>query len=204
MIEESIKNFIKQNMHLIESDDWLAFYAEADDYLSSVSISKISEMLLKAGVNPLITIDTVPSGFLFTSHIEKFKLPSNIKIIGESAFEQCKQLTDIAFNNGLAFIRSYAFERCESLGPNIYFPDSLREIGNLAFNRCKSIKALSFGKNVSYLATDCFQFCPIEKIEFRGTVSELETGNKVGEFTQAFGSIDEIICDDGIYKLRNW
>lgn len=156
MVKESIKNFIKQTTHLIESNDWLTFYEEANDYLSSVTISEITEMLLKAGVNPLIIIDTVPSGFLFKSHIEKFKLPSNIKIIGESAFEQCKELTTVTFNEGLESIKAYAFEKCGSLGPNIYFPDSLREIGNLAFNRCKSIKALSFGKNVSHLAADCF------------------------------------------------
>lgn len=109
----------------------------------------------------LVTV-TIPEGydrlgdnaFNGQNKVETFNLPSTLKLIGESAFENCGALTSITLNEGLENIGKRAF-----VGTNlteISFPHSLRIINDAAFADLKDIKDLKFNAGLYYIGNTAF------------------------------------------------
>jgi len=115
--------------------------------------------------NVLIGIDTslqsviVPEGveYIAEGACEKskaisIKLPDSLIEIGDSAFYNCYNLTQIELPNGLMSIGNYAFDGCNSLS-KLIIPDSTLYIGKWAFNHCYNIEitipssVVSIGQN---------------------------------------------------------
>lgn len=104
---------------------------------------------------------TIPEGydrlgdnaFKGQSKVETFKLPSTLKLIGNSAFENCGALTSITLNEGLENIGERAF-----VGTNltkISFPHSLRIINDAAFADLR-IEDLKFNAGLYYIGNTAF------------------------------------------------
>lgn len=85
----------------------------------------------------------------------EINIPSNITMVYEGVFWECKNLKRVKFPNTLHTIEKHAFSDCTSL-ENIFLPDSLTKIGNSAFMNC-SIKKLIIPKNVSTLEPGAFK-----------------------------------------------
>ena len=109
-----------------------------------------------------LTSVTIPEGydrlgdnaFKGQSKVETFNLPSSLKLIGESAFENCGALTSITLNEGLENIGKRAF-----VGTNltdITFPSTLRIINDAAFAGLKNIKELKFNAGLYYIGNSAF------------------------------------------------
>ncbi len=109
-----------------------------------------------------LTSVTIPEGydrlgdnaFKGQSKVETFILPSTLKLIGESAFENCYAMTSIKLNEGLENIGKRAF-----VGTNlteISFPHSLRIINDAAFAELKNIKELKFNAGLYYIGNSAF------------------------------------------------
>ena len=108
----------------------------------------------------LVTV-TIPEGydrlgdnaFKGQNKVEKFILPSSLKLIGNSAFELCGALTSITLNDGLENIGERAF-----VGTNlteISFPHSLRIIKDAAFADL-NIQELKFNAGLYYIGNTAF------------------------------------------------
>ena len=116
-----VEKFIERNIGLIDDYNFKELYekalsAESGFGLHYELIGKLSEILLSCDINPLLYVEKVPIGYLFGStEIKTLVLPSNIRLIGELAFENSK---------------------IES----IHLPDSLFEIGEHAFTRCDELR----------------------------------------------------------------
>ncbi len=67
----------------------------------------------------------------------------SLKSVGESAFRGCSNLTDISLGKGLVTITDYAFADCLSL-TKLEFPDTLKSIGNEVFFHCNSLTDVWF------------------------------------------------------------
>lgn len=104
---------------------------------------------------------TIPEGydrlgdnaFIGQKNVETFKLPSTLKLIGNSAFENCGALTSITLNEGLENIGERAF-----VGTNltkISFPHSLRIINDAAFADLR-IEDLKFNAGLYYIGNTAF------------------------------------------------
>lgn len=104
---------------------------------------------------------TIPEGydrlgdnaFKGQSKVETFKLPSTLKLIGNSAFENCGALTSITLNEGLENIGEQAF-----VGTNltdITLPSTLRIINDAAFAGLK-IMDLKFNAGLKYIGNSAF------------------------------------------------
>jgi len=72
--------------------------------------------------------------------ITKVTIPSSVKTIGNSAFQNCASLQTVIFASGsqLESIGLQAFQNCTSLD-SISIPNSVKTIGNLAFYGCTAL-----------------------------------------------------------------
>lgn len=69
--------------------------------------------------------------------------PASLKSIGKYAFNNCKKLQGVKFQEGLEYIHDYAFYNCVILGGRITFPSSLKTIYSAAF-RYNAIEQVTF------------------------------------------------------------
>ena len=80
-------------------------------------------------------------------------IPSYITHVKNSAFENCRDITSINFEDGslLTSIGARAFKNCSSL-TSIEIPNSVTSIGDYAFSYCISLTSITF-EGISQLAS---------------------------------------------------
>ncbi|MGN0226142.1 MAG: leucine-rich repeat protein, partial [Prevotella sp.] len=108
----------------------------------------------------LVTV-TIPKGydrlddnaFYGNDKVTTFNLPSTLKLIGNSAFENCGALASITLNEGLENIGKRAF--VGTALTEIDFPSSLRIINDAAFANLR-IEDLKFNAGLYYIGNSAF------------------------------------------------
>ncbi len=95
------------------------------------------------------------------SSIASISIPDEVKIIGNSAFNNCEKLTTVTFgeNSKLVSIGDAAFEYCILL-TSISIPNSVETIGMMAFKNT-GLQTVVFGNNskVTSIGYAAFQHC---------------------------------------------
>lgn len=86
------------------------------------------------------------------SKIKNIKMPKELVVIGNYAFNNCKNLENVEFNEGLKHIGAYTFNKCVNL-KNIKTPEKLRFLSTSAFNECSSLVSID-------LKGTSFEFVP--------------------------------------------
>ncbi len=79
--------------------------------------------------------------------ISEFRVPADVRCIGEFAFSCCSNLRQIALSEGVTEIGHGAFEHCENM-TDLYIPSSVAQIGDQAFADCPKLTL--------WVHTDCF------------------------------------------------
>lgn len=169
-------------------------------------------MIIKNGVLEKIHEDDIKNGkvvvpqgvesiakncFKGYKSLEWVDLPSSLKVIGESAFNdsglkeisipdsvieiqdagfvKCENLKEVKFSNNLKSIGMMAFSRCNNLR-DIELPESLQFIGSSAFSLDHGLTKINIPKNVKKLYDNIFLNCyNIEEIELCDSL--LDVGN---------------------------
>lgn len=90
--------------------------------------------------------------------IESVEVPNTVTDIEANAFENCKKLKNITFNNGLIRIGYRAFSNCESI-EKLDFPDSLTTIDTAAFLGCTSLKEIDSSRKLDVVGDYAFLNC---------------------------------------------
>ena len=90
--------------------------------------------------------------------IHTVALPASLKNIGSSAFEACKFLTTVTFNERLESIASQAFYSCERL-KELELPKGLKTIGDRAFSNCINLESVNMPDSVTQIGKDAFSGC---------------------------------------------
>ncbi|MDD4819570.1 MAG: leucine-rich repeat domain-containing protein [Flavobacteriales bacterium] len=70
------------------------------------------------------------------TYLAEIIMPTNVQVIGTSAFEGCTSLNAAYMTNNIQKIYPSAFEGCTSLSGSIWMPSSLLSIGEYAFDGC--------------------------------------------------------------------
>ena len=96
---------------------------------------------------------SVPSG-LKGSYI----IPDTVTSIGNRAFLNCGQLTNITIPDSVRSIETYAFLDCSQL-KSITIPDSVTSIGNNAFERCYGLTKAIIGNGLTAINHQAFIYC---------------------------------------------
>ncbi len=87
-----------------------------------------------------------------------YDIPNGVTIIGWSAFNDCRSLTNITIPNSVTSIESYAFDFCSSL-TNITIPNSVTSIGDYAFRNCRSLTNITIPNSVTSIGDYAFEDC---------------------------------------------
>lgn len=132
------------------------------------------------GINPYSTKAVIPDYCIeiadmafHDSKIYDITIGSNVKRIGERAFEYCTNLTNVEIPNNAETICDYAFSSCNSL-ERISIGDGVKEIGKYAFYECYSLEAVNFGSNVNSIKSNAFIGCKrIKKVIIPKSVTSI-------------------------------
>ena len=84
-----------------------------------------------------------PEEFTGNFLLESVTIPESVKHIGEHAFANCKNLSEVIISDNVFNIDCGAFSNCESLG-EIFIPNSVTNIGADAFYGCKNLTIRAF------------------------------------------------------------
>ena len=115
------------------SKDWeTSLYSEDEKRLIFVS-ENCTSFIVKEGTE--IICD---SAFSDCRLISDIKLPNSIKVIGNNSFRGCKSLKKIEIPDSVSIIKDGAFQECDSLS-EIVIPENVVFIGNNPFPKCKII-----------------------------------------------------------------
>lgn len=118
------------------------FDIAADTYIPQVTLT-----LYDAGIDPLRYTDTVPDNFLFgvytqlNSILDTFKIPNNIKYIGDFAFAH-SSLKEIKIPDSVFSIGRAAF--LDTPIATLQLPRSVEMIDTSAFNGCNDLKTIFY------------------------------------------------------------
>jgi len=85
-------------------------------------------------------------------------IPDSVTSIGEYAFYECINLTDITFGNSLTTIGLSAFRHCSGLR-SLTIPDSVTSIGGWAFQGCKNLSEFKAQDNLKIIGEAAFRDC---------------------------------------------
>ncbi len=92
-------------------------------------------------------LDDIGPFAFYSTNIDNVKLPDSIKIIKESTFEECRELTNIQIPNNLVEIHDFAFRNCRKLVQFIV-PKTLKYFGHKVFFQTNRLKEIIFNSNI--------------------------------------------------------
>ena len=101
---------------------------------------------------------TIPERMFADNDMTTFTVPKNVKVIGEGAFEGCRKLKKINFNNKLEVVKEKAFCNCKKL-ESIKFNNKLNCIGNSAFEGCASLRKIELPDSLQMIDDLAFCYC---------------------------------------------
>ena len=87
-----------------------------------------------------------------------FVIPDGVRVIGEYAFEWCRNLTSIKILSSVTSIGSFAFSHCSGL-TSITIPNGVTSIGDGAFSRCSGLTSVTIGNSVTTIGNNAFRDC---------------------------------------------
>ena len=91
----------------------------------------------------------------YIGQIKALNLGEGLTSIGEYAFDDCTELTEVTIPEGVLTVNDGAFENCTGL-KTVRLPDCLVELGSQAFSDCVSLKSIAIGPCVEAVSSDCF------------------------------------------------
>lgn len=121
------------------------------------------------------------------SKITSIQIPETVRSIGNCAFQDCKNLTNVIFKDQKSdvTIGIAAFKHCEKL-KNVNLPVT-SSIGTSAFEGCTSLETLDIKKGCKSVGQYCFAYCTSltkltvrdEKTEFNGITTFQDHNDKL-------------------------
>lgn len=126
-----VKQFIEDNIDLIEDRAWDQIYDNARFTLDSESTGGFTLAMLDIGEDPLETLDYIPDYYLSDAKIESFYIPNHIHELCEGCFAY-SSLKEIVIPGSVTTIGMYAFSECPQL-KRVTIPPTATSIEGNAF-----------------------------------------------------------------------
>lgn len=107
-----------------------------------------------------------------------YTVPTSVKGIESSAFQNCQGLTAITLPEGLEYISVYAFQFCDGL-TEVIIPDSVTMLDQYCFWGCDNLERIEISKNIETISWSAFYTWDknnkLEEIVFRGNAPEMKS-----------------------------
>lgn len=98
------------------------------------------------------------SAFENYDNLTNVKIPNSVVKIGESAFSYCNNLTSIALPNNISEILPYTFNGCEKL-ESVSISYGTEFIARSAFINCRNLTSVIIPNSVSFIKETAFKNC---------------------------------------------
>ena len=179
-IMDELSKFIKAHVNEINNNNFAKVYEDTNDSLTPCLLtSKLTELFLDAGLEPLEYMQAVPANYLAYSKLTSITIPENITSSGRCAFSGCDSLTSITIPDSVTSIGSSAFENCSGL-TSIVIPDSVTSIDHWAFQYCTGLTSATIGNGVKSISRYAFWDCAsLKDIYFNGTKDQWNVIKKI-------------------------
>ena len=136
-------------------------YIVSDGVLYNKDKTKLLLYPKKKANKAVIPADVTSIGdyaFANCTDLTQIVFPSTLTSIGEDAFRNCIGLTQIAFPNELISIDENAFRDCTGL-TRIILPNTLTSIGVCAFRGCANLTQITLPRGVKFIGSGAFEDC---------------------------------------------
>lgn len=110
MIPE-LKEFIEQNIDLIEDNDFTELYNRRHD----TGRGKLTDVLYECSIDPLQYMTEIPECFAYEANITGVTIPDNVTSIEGYAFCSCSSLVSVVIPDSVMNISKHAFGHCGNL-----------------------------------------------------------------------------------------
>ena len=128
-------------------------YSSNQDYPWYGCRSSVKSVVIEDGVTSIGN-----SAFEECRNLTSVVIPKNVKSIGNSAFAECINLSSVVILKNVKSIGNSAFINCYALA-SVTLPDGLESIGNSAFYNCRSLSSVVIPKNVKSIGDLAFYNC---------------------------------------------
>lgn len=116
---------------------------------SNTRYSSASGVLFNKNQDTLMMVPNSKTGY--------YNIPSTVKHIGNSAFENCYQLNTVNFSSSVQSIGSYAFSYCSGITGDLVLPSNLKKIDDGAFYSCSNLTGnVTIPSGVTDIGYYCF------------------------------------------------
>lgn len=126
----------------------------------------------KLGTLSRTVVSIGDNAFKDNTQITEIVIPDSIKSIGASAFSGCTQLKNISIPSSVTSIGESALGRCTELS-SVELPDTITTISKSMFLGCKSLKSISLPSNLKSIGSTAFAETGLEKIDFPSSVTSI-------------------------------
>ena len=144
-MKKSLKNFIEENIEMIENEEFEVIYSDLDADFRYTLIGDFTEALIKAGIDPAKYMKEIPPHYLGGTSLRSYTIPNNITAIGEYAFSGYNGLTGVVIPSTVTSIGAYTFRYCSELESITYLGtiDQWKEVKKLpGWKKDSSIKKI--------------------------------------------------------------
>jgi len=153
-------------------DDFI--YAENDNEIAITGyVGNSKDVIIPSYINDKPVVQIAARTF-FDKQMDTVKFPTELKYIGDSAFQFCENLNNIVFPDSLIELSDYAFSDCKSLTSEIVIPSGVKSI-----------------------PTACFSMAPISRIVFN------EGLQSIGQYAFASCTADSIILPNSLTSISS-
>lgn len=105
-IEQSIQQFIEENIDLIDDNKFNDVYNNIKSYKFK---RLFTEAMLEAGIKPLNYMESVPPCYLYESTTQHIDIPVGIVVIDTHSFASCRHIKEVTIPEGVIKIGEGAF-----------------------------------------------------------------------------------------------
>ncbi len=132
------------------SSNWVDGMLYVNNILFEVDYYKSGALNVRPGTQVIAD----HAGDLYNSLFTSITIPSSVKNIGDYAFQNCKNVTEINIAEGVQTIGIYAFN--DAAVTSITIPDSVTTIESWAFSGAEALTDINIGSGVTSLGSTAF------------------------------------------------
>jgi hypothetical protein len=165
------------NLIAIMVDQQNSFYSSLNGVL--FDINQITLLVHPGGLGgsyaiPSSVTSIGDSAFFESTEVTNVTIPNSVTNIGNTAFYECTKLASATIPSSVATIGSACFASCASLA-GIAIPDSVTSIGNGAFESCTGLTSVLIPNSITSVEEGTFANCiSLTNVTISGSVTNID------------------------------
>ena len=141
-INKGLKEFIEQNISLIEAKEFDELYKETHAHPFDFEVGSLTHLIYSIDIDPLENLDYIPPDFFEgCDALIEVEIPNHIEYILESAFYSCNNLEQIIIPKNVIELDSWSIAGCDHLKKIIILGD-LQKIDRYAFGQNPELQSI--------------------------------------------------------------